>query len=94
MLPGIVVHTPTLENFIDVTEYCEEMLCLKWYYVRNYANKKEIYGGSLSSTCIRIDIMIYIAHYNFYKEYHNMNIISTEEFFSNVGYKKILKDFR
>lgn len=93
MLPGKAIYTPTIKDFKKLVLYCLDVLDLVWF---DESIDIEIgrYNCFREETCIRIGKRINYARYNFYRIDHNMKIVSIDDFFDSLEYKKILKKFK
>lgn len=85
---SIIVHTPTKEEFDKVSKYCSDVLGINW-------SKGVRRNIPISKTCIRIYNRLYSETYHFYNISCGVeNILSTEEFFSNIKIKEVLNEFK
>lgn len=94
MIKG-VIHTPTLEDYIEVIKYAIDGGIL-WNDRRDKTIHEEYWSHHGSETCVNIDMHIRYASRRFYTGNHD-HIITIVEFLKEAekdNIEQLLKDFK
>ena len=94
MTKTIFVHTPTIENYIEVIEYALSV-GMRWRVTGKIINTQYWHYWK-HDTCVAIDYEIHVSSISFVFGRLGKNVINMDNFYNIHGlsnYKEILKEF-